>query len=126
MASPLQILPGAVTPLRTVSAPDADGSVLTRWSISKTMWLTIGGLCSIPSGLLSYRLLFFDYGGNLTGCSPNLELMAASGAADFGTQWIGTPLNETNILVSSTGMALKVDNVTGTWTLNASAFNPPS
>jgi hypothetical protein len=118
-------LPPAITPLRTVAARDPDGSALTVWSIGEAVWLTIGGLCSLQSGLLLYRLLFFDSSGNLTGCSPTQQLQAASGAADFGTQWIGTPISDAAITVCSAGMALKVDSITGTWTLNASAFNPP-
>jgi hypothetical protein len=117
--------PALVLPLRQVTAADSTAIGLPVWSIGKAVWLSVGGLCSVAGGRVTYRLIQLDGNGNLTGCSPVITLTAGTGSPDFGAQWIGIPASDPVVTVCSTALSLKVDSITGTWTFNAQAFVPP-
>ena len=111
-------------PCATVSKADSDGSQIPSWSIGAAVWISIGGLCSIAGGVVVYRMVYSDGNGNLTGCSPVVQLVASPGAADYGALWIGTPGVDPISFVAATNVGIKVDLITGTWTFNAEGFFP--
>jgi hypothetical protein len=109
---------------RTVTAPDADASELPFWVIKGAAWCSIGASCTTANQSITYRLVFADLEGNLCGVSPPVTLTSGAGAADWGGAWLGTPAGDPSINVSSDRMAVKVDAVTGVWTLAAQAVFP--
>jgi hypothetical protein len=120
-----QLAPPAVVQYRVVSEPDTNAELVQPWPITGAVWASIGGVCTKPGCTLAYRLLSMDLAGNVTSVGPSITLTSGSGAADFGTVWLGTPSIDPTVSVCSDLLALKVDSVSGgTWTLNANAFIP--
>lgn len=121
-----------LTPLLAVyastrQAPDPDASQLDYWPITGAVWATIGTTCTAAGHAMTYRLIFTDTTGTITGVSPPCTVTSAAGPADFGTVWLGTPGgSECSFNICGDRMALKVDSITGVWTLNAQTFTPPA
>ena len=76
---------------RTVSVVDTDASAITPWDISGAAWISIGATCSQALAEVSFRVVYLDEFGSMTGCSPEIVCTAGSGKPDFAGQWIGTP-----------------------------------
>jgi hypothetical protein len=108
-----------------VDAPDADATKLPYWPITGGVWAMIGATCSQAGGSITYRLIFTDAAGVLTGVAPPITLVAATGPPDFGSEWLGTPNQPPCVNICADRMAMKVDAVVGEWSVNAQVFTPP-
>ncbi len=115
-------------PSRVCFQVDHDGTAIPCWPITGAVWVSVGATCATAGGSLGFRLVFCDTEGNLTGVSPVFTVTCSSGPADWGSAWLGTPTAEglQSIAVSADQMGVKVDSITGVWTLNAQGFFPPS
>ena len=111
-------------PDNVINVPDSDATQLPYWPVTGGVWAMIGGTCSQAGGSLTYRLIFTDQAGVLIGVGLPMTLTAASGPADFGTAWLGTPSSEPCVSFCADRMAMKVDAVVGAWTINANVFIP--
>lgn len=118
-------VPAAPALTRTISAVDTDATKVPYWPITGALWISLGATANAPGSAITFRLLFFDCAGNLTGCMPTTTYTAAAGGADAGAAWIGTPTDPVPSNVCADRMAVKVDAVTGVWTFAAQAFFPP-
>jgi hypothetical protein len=115
-------LPIFTSASRVVTAADVDGSQIPKWAVTGAAWMSMGATCSIANGVLTGRLLFTDSFGNVTGTMGPVTFNTASGPADFGALWLGTPDQAMAPNVCADFAGFKVDAVTGSWTLNAQVF----
>jgi hypothetical protein len=111
---------------RFCTVKDADASVLPPWSVTGAVWMSLGGHCSTAGGSITFRLVFSDTEGNLTGVSGPFTLTAATGAPDWGAAWLGTPGagGTPSLSVAADQMILKVDAITGNWQITSQGFYP--
>jgi hypothetical protein len=122
MATPLSVLK------HKVSAVDPDASAVDAWTITGAVWVSIGATCAVASGSLTFRLVFTDLEDNVTGVSPSYTMTSSSQISDFGNSWLGTPQPDSplpSLSVCADRMRLKVDAITGAWTVAIQAFLPP-
>jgi len=112
-------------PGNVVAACDSDATMLPYWPITGGVWAMIGATCNQASGSITYRLIFTDACGVLTGVTAPMTLTSSPGPADFGSEWLGTPNQEPCVNICADRMAMKVDAVVGEWTVNAQVFTPP-
>jgi hypothetical protein len=113
---------------RIITEPDTDASQVETWTITGAAWVSIGATCSTAGGSITFRVVFTDVAGNLTGVSPSYTLTTTSTLADWGPVWLGTPTPDTPLPTVNTCadfMRLKADAVTGTWTVSSQSFMPP-
>ncbi len=112
---------------RRVTAVDPDASQVPSWTISGAVWVSIGATCAQSSGSITFRLVFCDANGNLTGVAPPFTMTSGSGPADWGSAWLGTPQGSSleSIPVCADRMILKIDSIVGTWMIAAQSFIPP-
>jgi hypothetical protein len=111
---------------RTVSAIDADGSVVTPWPITGAVWISLGATCATASGAIAFRLICTDDTGVVTGVTRQFGFTSAAGAPDWGAVWLGTPASDFGpaVSVAADRLILKVDDIVGTWTIAAQTFCP--
>jgi hypothetical protein len=110
---------------RNITIVDPDAAQIPVWDVSDTIWTSIGAVCNITGGILTFRLVCFDQNGFVVGVMGPYTFMATSPVVDFRDQFLGNSSDNglTALYVAAPLMGMKVDSVTGVWTVTAQGFH---
>lgn len=109
-----------------ITAPDADGSKVPPVNTRGANGLTIGTRSLAGGSSITFRIISCDAAGNVQGVSPPCTRTAGA-VADWGTEFLGTPTTAWDVAltpIQADQVFIKVDAVTGSWTLCASPQYP--
>lgn len=105
-------------PPRTVTQPDPDGSLVTRYNVTGMCQLVrVGATCDTPGKSIALRVYWIDQQGR--GVNAVAVTFTSPAKADWGTVCVGLPGGDfVWPLAGAKQVAVKVDVITGgTWTL---------